>query len=61
MTLMSPPVSIRDLISTWTKPVGELIYFHQGIDCKLVDLIWLIKAREHALRRNLRVPTQTSR
>jgi hypothetical protein len=45
------PVSIRDVFGPWMKPIGALIYFHQWIDQELVDLIWLIEAREEALRR----------
>jgi hypothetical protein len=57
---VSPPISIRDLVGTWTKPIGELIYFHQGIDLELVDLIWLMQAREGALSRNRRNTRRTN-
>jgi hypothetical protein len=44
------PRSFRDLVSAWTRPIGELILIHQQIDRRLIDLIWLMEARKGALR-----------
>jgi hypothetical protein len=44
--------SIHDvLFGPWMKPMGALIYFHQWIDQELAELIWLMGARQKALRR----------
>jgi len=49
------PISLRDRLSVWTKPIGEVIYFHLVMDSGLVDLIWLIEGHK-ALRLGRRLP-----